>query len=123
MKVRACIAHLLVAGLAMGAAVGCGSGGAIDEFIKLETEKGAAFEVGGDDCEAKAKSVAAWREKNNARYQELQGKLKEEYPKGPPEDVMKKHGDALSKSKGAVMDAMMKCTDHPAFAAIFDKED
>jgi len=97
-----------------------GGGGEIDAFMKLDTDKAAAFSVGGEDCVVKAKSVGDWRTKNTANYKAMQGKLKEKWPKGPPEDVMKKYGDNMKANKTAVMDAMLKCTNDPAFSKMMD---
>ena len=109
----------------MGAAglAACGGGGNADleAFIKLDTSKGEAFAVGGDDCVAKAKSVREWRSKNNKDYKAAQEKLKEKYPDGPPKDVMEKHGEQIKKNKKAVMDAMFKCTNTPEFDAAIDE--
>lgn len=59
---------VLAAGLA-----GCSKGGSgdIEAFIKLDTDKAAAFAVGGEDCAAKAKSVGEWRSKNTANYKAM----------------------------------------------------
>ena len=101
--------------------VACGGGGGdIDSFMKLDTAKGEAFAVGGDDCVAKAKSVREWRTKHNAEYKAAQKKVNEKYPKGPPKDVMEKYGDQIKKNKKAVMDAMFKCTNTPEFDAAID---
>lgn len=98
-----------------------GSGGDIESFVKLDTAKGEAFATGGDDCVAKAKSVREWRTKNNAAYKSAQDAIKAKYPKGPPKDVMEKHGEQLGKNKSAVMDAMVKCTNTPEFDAAIDE--
>ena len=97
--------------------VACGSGGDIEEFMKLDTSKGKAFEVGGDDCDAKAKSVREWRTKNTKRYDELREALGKKYKKGPPD----KYKDQLQKNKSAVMDNMMKCMDNEAFGKAIDE--
>ncbi len=99
------------------ALMGCGSGGDIEEFVKLDNSKGVAFAAGGDDCAAKAKSVGDWRKKNTKRYKELRKSLGEKYKKGPPE----KYKDDLTKNKKAVMDAMMKCSNDPAFGKMMDE--
>ena len=59
--------------LALGAC-GKGKGGGssdVDAFMKLDTDKGVAFAVGGDDCVAKAKSVGDWRKAHTAEYKVL----------------------------------------------------
>jgi hypothetical protein len=98
-----------------------GGGGDIESFVKLDTAKGEAFAAGGDDCIAKAKSVREWRSKHNPEYKSAQDAVKKQYPKGPPKDVMDKHGEQLKKNKSAVMDAMMKCTSTPEFGAAIDE--
>jgi hypothetical protein len=105
--------------LALGAC-SKGGGGDVAAFMKLDTEKGEAFKAGGDDCAAKAKSVGDWRSKNTAKYKELQNKLKKEWPDGPPKDVKEKYGDQMKANKKAVMDAMMACTNDPAFSKMMD---
>lgn len=108
--------------LTVAAASACGGGNEdIEAFIKLDTAKGEAFAVGGDDCVAKAKSVREWRSKHNAEYKSTQQKLKEKYPDGPPKDVMEKHGEQIKKNKQAVMGAMVKCTNTPEFDAAIDE--
>ena len=107
---------MCVAGLSL-ALMGCGSGGNIEEFVKLDNSKGVAFEVGGDDCVAKAKSVGDWRKKNTKRYDELRKSLADEYKKGPPE----KYKEDLGKNKKSVMNAMMKCSSDPAFGKMMDE--
>jgi hypothetical protein len=97
-----------------------GGGGDVDAFMKLDTEKAAAFNVGGEDCVATAKSVGDWRTKNTAKYKEMQKKLNAEWPKGPPKDVRDKYGDQMKANKKAVMDAMMTCTNTPAFDKMMD---
>lgn len=104
-----------------GGLAACGGGGDIDAFLKLDTEKAAAFAAGGDDCVAKAKSVGDWRKAHNAEYKALQQKLKEAYPEGPPADVMKEHGDQIQKNKKAVMTAMMTCANDETFGAMMDE--
>lgn len=111
-------AVLALAALALGA---CSKGGGdIDAFMKLDTEKAAAFKVGGEDCVAKAKSVGDWRKANTAKYKEMQKKLNDQWPKGPPKDVQEKHGAQMKENKRAVMDAMMACTNDPAFSKMMD---
>jgi hypothetical protein len=111
--------HALFA-LALGL-LGCGGGSSdIDAFMTLDTEKAAAFEVGGKDCAAKAKSVGDWRSKNTARYDEMRKKLNDEWPKGPPKDVQEKYGDQMKKNKKAVMEAMLECSNDPAFSKMMD---
>jgi hypothetical protein len=100
-----------LAGLMVGMLLACGGGsGDLEAFIKLDTAKGEAFAAGGEDCAVKAKSVREWRSKNNAEYKALQNKLKEQYPDGPPKDVMEKNADQMKKNKKAVMEAMFACT-------------
>ena len=109
----------LLAGVSLTVAIGAcskGGGGAVDAFMKLDTEKAAAFNAGGEDCVAKAKSVGDWRAKNTAKYKELQQKLKAEWPDGPPKDVQEKYGETMKANKKAVMGAMMACTNDPAFS-------
>lgn len=96
-------------------------GGDLESFVKLDTSKGEAFAAGGDDCAVKAKSVRAWRSKNNAAYKAAQDALKKQYPKGPPDDMKAKYGEQLAKNKSAVMDAMVKCTNTPEFDAAIDE--
>ncbi len=105
---------MCVLGLAL---VGCGSSDDIGEFVKLDNTKGVAFEAGGDDCVAKAKSVGEWRKKNTKRYNELRKALGEKYKKGPPE----KYKEELAKNGKSVMDAMMKCSNDPAFGKMMDE--
>lgn len=75
MKISTLLGSLV---LAMGL-VACKGGGSgdIDAFMKLDTEKAAAFAAGGEDCAAKAKSVGDWRTKNTANYKAMQKKLNE----------------------------------------------
>ncbi len=96
--------------------MGCGSDGDIEAFVKLDTEKGAAFEVGGDDCVAKAKSVGEWRKKNTKKYNEMRKSLAKDYKEGPPD----KYKAALKKNKKSVMGAMMKCSNDPIFGKMMD---
>lgn len=105
--------------LALGLSACSKGGGDVDEFFKMEGEKAAAFSVSGD-CAAKAKSVGEWRTKNNVKYKELQNKLKEQWPKGPPDDVKKKYADQMTAGKKAVMDTMMECSNDPAFSKMMD---
>ena len=117
MKLKYLLGSAVLA-LALGA---CSKGGGdIDAFMKLDTEKGAAFKVGGEDCVAKAKSVGDWRKANTAKYKELQKKLNDQWPKGPPKDVQEKYGAQMKENKRAVMDAMMACTNDPAFSKMMD---
>jgi uncharacterized protein YjlB len=113
----------LIAGLALAGALGaCSKGGSadLDAFMKLDTDKAAAFAVGGDDCAAKATSVGEWRTKHTAEYKVLQGKLNKQWPKGPPKDVIEKHGDTMKANKKAVIDAMMACSNDPTFGKMMD---
>ena len=105
--------------LALGAC-SKGGGGDVDAFMKLDTEKAAAFKVGGEDCVAKAKSVGDWRKANTAKYKEMQKKLNDQWPKGPPKDVQEKYGAQMKENKRAVVDAMMACTNDPAFSKMMD---
>lgn len=116
------IKHVL-ASAALVVAMGCGNKGGsadIEAFMKLDTEKAAAFAVGGENCEEKAKSVGDWRTKNTANYKAMQKKLNELWPKGPPDDVKKKYGDQMKKNKSAVLDAMMACSSNEAFGKMMD---
>lgn len=112
--------------LALGAC-GKGKGGAaggasdVDAFMKLDTDKGVAFAVGGDDCVAKAKSVGDWRKAHTAEYKVLQKKLNEQWKSGPPKDVMDKYGEQMKTNKTAVIDAMMKCSNDEAFGKMMDE--
>ena len=100
--------------------LGCGGSSDIDAFMQLDTEKAAAFEVGGKDCAAKAKSVGEWRSKNTARYDEIRKKLNAEWSKGPPKDVQEKYGEQMKKNKRSVMDAMLACSSDPDFSKMMD---
>lgn len=88
--------------------------------MKLDADKGVAFAVGGDDCVAKAESVGTWRRANTANYNKLQDKLKDQYGKKLPADLMEKYGAAMKTNKTAVMDAMMKCSNDEAFKKMMD---
>lgn len=113
----------LVAGFVLAGTLGaCSKGGSgeIDAFMKLDTEKAAAFAVGGTDCAAKAKSAGEWRTKHSADYKAMQAKLKEQWPKGPPKDVLEKYGDVMKANKTAVVDAMMACSNDPTFSKMMD---
>lgn len=109
----------LVLAVGLGACSKGGSGD-VDAFMKLDTEKAAAFNVGGTDCAAKAKSVGDWRSKNTANYKAMQKKLNEQWPKGPPKDVQEKYGDTMKANKKAVVDAMFECSNDPAFSKMMD---
>jgi len=111
----------MMAGLLFVLLVGCGGGDDLDAFVKLDTAKGEAFAVGGDDCVAKAKSVREWRTKHNKDYKAAQEKLKEKYPKGPPAEMKEKYGEQMAKNKKAVLDAMFKCSSTPEFGAAIDE--
>jgi len=113
------IKHWFVCGVLV-ALVGCKGGGDIDAFVKLDTDKAAAFDVGGDDCVAKAKSVGDWRTAHSADYKAMQKKLKESFKDGPPKDIMEKYGEQMSKNKKSVVDAMMKCSSNEAFGKMMD---
>ena len=95
----------------------CGGGSDIESFVKLDTDKGKAFEVGGDDCTAKAEAVGAWRTKNTAKYNEMRKSLATKYKDGPPAE----HKEQLKKNKNSVMNAMLKCTNDPAFSKMMDE--
>ena len=110
----------LAAVLLCGSLAACGGDGDIDAFVKLDTVKGEAFAVGGDDCVEKAKSVREWRTKHNAAYKAAQQKLKEKFKDGPPKDA-EKYADQMKKNKKAVMSAMMKCSNTPEFSAAIDE--
>lgn len=108
--------------LALGAC-GKGKGGGssdVDAFMKLDTDKGVAFAVGGEDCVAKAKSVGDWRKAHTAEYKVLQKKLNEQWTSGPPKEVMDKYGDQMKKNKMAVMDAMLACSSNAEFGKMMD---
>ncbi len=117
MKIKFLFGGLVLA-LSLGA---CSKGGDIENFMKLDTDKAAAFEVGGDDCVAKAKSVGEWRKAHTAEYKELQNKLKDKWPKGPPDDIKEKYGDQLKKNKKAVIGAMFACSNNDAFSKMMDE--
>lgn len=118
---KLCLAALAASLMMFGGLTACGGGGDIDAFVQLDTEKAAAFATGGEDCAAKADAVRAWRTNHNAKYKEMQGKLKDAYPKGPPADVMEKHGEQLEKNKKAVMGAMFACANDEAFGKAIDE--
>lgn len=120
MRIKHLLGGLTLA-LALGACSKGGGSGDIDAFMKLDTEKAAAFAVGGEDCEAKAKSVGDWRKKHTAEYKAMQKKLNEQWPKGPPDDVKKKYGDQMKANKKAVMSAMMACSNNDAFGKMMDE--
>ena len=104
--------------LALGA---CGGGNSdFDKFLKMDTEKAAAFNVGGKDCKEKAKSVGEWRTKNSADYQAMRKTLSEKFGKEPPKDVLEKYGDQIKANKKAVMDAMFACSSDPDFSKMMD---
>jgi len=107
-----------VLALALGA---CSKGGDVEGFVKLDTDKAAAFSAGGEDCVAKAKSVGEWRKAHAAEYKEMQAKLKDKWPKGPPDDIKEKYGDQLKKNKKAVIQAMFACSSNEAFGKMMDE--
>ena len=108
--------------LAIGACKKGGAGGAdIDAFMKLDSDKAVAFSAGGDDCVAKAKSVGDWRKAHTAEYKAMQKKLNEQWPKGPPKEVLDKYGDKMQANKKAVMDAMLACSNNEAFGKMMDE--
>jgi hypothetical protein len=98
----------------------CNSSAEVDSFMKLDTEKAAAFNTGGTDCAAKAKSVGEWRTKNSAEYKAMTKKLSERWSKGQPKDVTEKYGETMKANKKAVIDAMIACTKNPAFIKMMD---
>lgn len=110
----------LIAGLLLASACSKGGSADVDAFMKMDTEKAAAFSVGGKDCAAKAKSAGDWRTKNSAEYKKLRQKLNEQWPKGPPQDVKDKYGDVMQANKKAVMEAMMDCSNDPTFSKMMD---
>ena len=91
--------------------------GDIDAFMKLDTDKAAAFNVGGKDCVAKAKSVGEWRTKHAAEYKAMREKLNSS---PPSKDVQEKYGDQIKANKKAVLDAMFSCSNDPAFSKMMD---
>ena len=113
----------LIVALALTAGA-CGKGSSsseLDAFMKLDTEKAAAFNAGGDDCAAKAKTVGDWRKANTAKYNEMRGKLKELWRKGPPKELQDKYGEQMKANKKAVMSVMLKCSNDPAFSKMMDE--
>lgn len=99
----------------------CGGGNSdFDAFMKLDTEKAAAFSAGGKDCKEKAKSVGEWRSKHSAEYKALQKKLNESFGKEPPKDLIEKYGDVMKANKKAVISAMFDCTKDPDFEKMMD---
>ncbi len=113
----------LVAGLVIAGTLGaCSKGGSgdIDAFMKMDTEKAAAFSAGGKDCAVKAKSAGEWRTKNSAEYKKLRQKLNDQWPKGPPDDVKEKYGTVMQANKKAVVEAMMDCSNDPTFSKMMD---
>jgi hypothetical protein len=118
------IKHLLGSLLLVLALGACkkGAGGAdVEAFMKLDSDKAVAFAAGGTDCEAKAKSVGEWRSKHTAEYKALQKKLNEQWPKGPPKEVLDKYGDKMKENKKAVIDAMFACSNNEAFGKMMDE--
>ncbi len=115
--------NYLVAGLALAGVLGaCSKGGSadVDAFMKLDTEKAAAFAAGGTDCVAKAKSAGEWRTKYSAEYKALQAKLNKQWSDGPPDEVKEKYGDVIKANKKAVVEAMMDCSNDPTFGKMMD---
>ena len=111
----------LVIGLALVlGACSKGSSADVDAFMKLDTEKAAAFAAGGKDCTVKAKSAGEWRTNYSAEYKALQGKLNAQWDKGPPKDVVEKYGDVMNANKKAVVEAMMDCSNDPTFGKMMD---
>ncbi len=118
------IKHVLGSLVLVAALGACKKGGGnadVDAFMKLDTDKAAAFAVGGEDCEAKAKSVGDWRKAHTAEYKAMQKKLNEQWPKGPPKEVLEKYGDQMKANKKAVIDAMMACSSNEAFGKMMDE--
>jgi hypothetical protein len=108
--------------LALVIAAGCSkSGGDIDTFMKMDTEKAAAFDVGGKDCVAKAKSVGDWRRANSSDYQALRKKINDGWKGGVPDDVKEKYGEQMQKNKKSVMTAMMDCSNDETFGKMMDE--
>lgn len=99
---------------------GAAGGDDVDAFMKLDTEKAAAFDVGGSDCATKAKSVGDWRTKHTAEYKAMQKKLNEQWSKGPPKEVQDKYGTQMKANKKSVVGAMMACSNDPAFSKMMD---
>ncbi len=118
MKIKHLVAGILLAG-SLGA---CSKGGGadVDAFMKMDTEKAAAFAAGGKDCVAKAKTAGEWRTKYSADYKKMRTKLNESWPKGPPQDVKDKYGDVMNANKKAVVGAMMDCSNDPVFGKMMD---
>ena len=116
------VKHLIGSALLVVALGACskGSSGDIDKFMKLDSDKAVAFNAGGDDCVAKAKSVGDWRKAHSAEYKSLQKKLNEQWSSGPPKDVLDKYGTKMKENKRAVIDAMMACTNNDAFDKMMD---
>jgi hypothetical protein len=106
-------------------ACGKGKGGAgnadIDAFMKLDSDKSVAFAAGGEDCEAKAKSVGEWRKAHSTEYKALQKKLNAQWSSGPPKDVLDKYGEKMQANKKAVVDAMMSCSNNETFGKMMDE--
>ncbi len=119
MKIKYLLGSLTLV-LALGACKKGGGSGDIDAFMKLDSDKAVAFAVGGEDCEAKAKSVGEWRKAHTAEYKALQKKLNEQWSKGPPKDVLEKYGAKMAENKKAVIDAMMACSSNEAFGKMMD---
>ncbi len=51
----------------------------------------------------------------------MQKKLNEQWPKGPPKEVLEKYGDQMKANKKAVIDAMMACSSNEAFGKMMDE--
>ena len=107
--------------LALVIAAGCSKGsGDIDAFMKMDTEKAAAFDVGGKDCVAKAKSVGDWRKAHSSEYQAMRKKINESWGNKVPDDVKEKYGEQMQKNKKSVMGAMMDCSNDETFGKMMD---
>ena len=111
----------LVASTALAFVVACGGGNSdFEAFHKLDSDKAAAFAVGGKDCKAKAKSVGEWRTANTAKYNELRKKLGDAWGKEPPKEIVEKYGAEMKANKKAVIDAMFECSSDPDFSKMMD---
>ena len=120
--VRMAMGKIKWVALALVVAAGCSKGsGDIDAFMKMDTEKAAAFDVGGKDCVAKAKSVGDWRKAHSAEYQALRKKINDAWKDGPPKDVQEKYGEQMQKNKKSVMGAMMDCSNDETFGKMMDE--
>lgn len=120
-QMKQVVAMWLVGGsLAIGACGGGAGGAEVEAFVKLDTDKAAAFDTGGDDCAAKAKVVGEWRKAHTADYNKMRKALSEKWGKEPPKDVQDKYGEQMKKNKKSVIGATMKCANDPAFSKMMD---